>query len=320
MIKVVTMGGGGGHAQVLKSLKHLTNVAITAICPSTDSGGSTGILRRDYGAGGYLGDVTKCLGALAVDEELAAALAYRFSHGSLSGHSIRNILLFGLEQTLTIDQALKKLSNIYQLKDHQVLPVTQDKTELCASLQLGNKVVGEASIDQIASNPLWNPSVHAIADIYLNPPVKAGLKVIKALKEAEFIVVCPGDLYSSIIPTLLPQGIKKTIVGSSAKVIVFINIMTKKGETDDYTASDFVTEIETKLGRPADYIVCNNKPIPEEVALRYSLENKVVLNTINEDLDPRAIMAPLAVIDEHQQIMSDPKVIYNVLTKIIKQK
>ena len=172
------------------------------------------------------------------------------------------------------------------------------------------------NIDTIAKNPLWNPDVHSISRIYLKPQVPASRAVIDALRKADTIVVCQGDLYSSIIPTLLPKGVRSAIQGSRATIILIVNIMTKRGETDDYTAVDFVDNIEKHLGRKADFIVCNDAAIPEDVLLKYSLESKVALGSLHDSNDPRIVSAPLAMVADGQ-IYSDPAVIKKTLEKIM---
>lgn len=188
---------------------------------------------------------------------------------------------------------------------------------MCATLSIGNTISGETNIDTIAKNPLWNPEVHSISYIYLKPKVRATELSIQAIKQADYVVICPGDLYSSIIPVLLPNGIKESIVKSKAKIILILNIMTKKGETDNYTATDFVEKIESRLGKKADYILYNNVPIPENILLKYSLEQKVELGKFKVTKDSRIMSVPLATISESGQIYSDPKIINKTIKKII---
>ena len=211
MKSIVTIGGGSGHAQVLKSLRHISGATVTAICPSTDSGGSTGVLRGEYGGSGYIGDLTKCVAALATDPVIASAFMYRYGPGALAGHSMKNILFHTLEMVSDLDTALTHLWHIAGIEPHRVFPVSGQSAELCARLRLGNTITGETSIDTIARNPLWNPEVHAITDIYLKPHIEASSSVLEAIRSADHIIVCPGDLYSSIIPVLLPKGMKETL-------------------------------------------------------------------------------------------------------------
>lgn len=315
MKKVVTIGGGSGHSQVLLALKNIPEVEITGICPSTDSGGSTGILQREYDGSGYTGDLTKCIITLSNNEALSNALSYRFENGSLHGHSVKNLLFHALEKTESYDDALKTMWEICGLGRHRVLPVTHEKTELCALLSVGNTISGETNIDTIAKNPLWNPNVHSISEIYLKPEVSASALATDAVRAADYIIVCPGDLYSSVIPVLLPKGMKESIASSTAKIILMLNIMTKKGETDNYTATDFIEKIEKHLGKKVDYILYNTAPIPAHVLLKYSLEQKVELS-LESSQDKRIISAPLATISVEDQIYSDPKVIQESIQSI----
>ena len=318
MHNIVTIGGGSGHSQVLIALKDIPGVAITGICPSTDSGGSTGILRTEYEGSGYTGDLTKCIAALCNNAVIAQALMYRYENGPLDSHSVKNILFHALEKVSSTEQALQALGEMTHIAPHRVIPVTTEKTELCATLILGNTIVGETNIDYLASNPLWNPEHHAISDIFLKPEVSASPIALSAIIEADYIIVCPGDLYSSIIPTLLPEGMQSAVRTSRAKIIIILNIMTKKGETDDYTAQDFLETIENRLGRKADYVLCNNAVIPDEILAIYSLESKVEFDTLESIDERKLILVPLAQVTSDGQVVSDPKVISETIRLILK--
>lgn len=313
MQNVVTIGGGNGHSQVLRALKALPGIRITGICPSTDSGGSTGILQREYEGSGYTGDLTRCIVSLCEDEVFVSALMYRYENGPLHSHPVRNLFFHALEKVSDTETALAEMWRVCGLGLHRVLPVTTEKTELCATLRMGSVVIGETQIDTIAKNPLWNPDVHSISDVHLRPPVPASLSVLESVREADIIIVCPGDLYSSILPALLPEGMKEAIAVSSAKIVIVLNIMTKKGETDDYTAEDFITRIEDRLGRSANHILYNNATLPEATRALYSLERKVELVTEEGVQDPRIIPCPLAEVTASGQVVSGVNAMREVL-------
>ena len=148
--------------------------------------------------------------------------------------------------------------------------------------------------------------------------MKASDLVTDSIKQADYIIVCPGDLYSSIIPTLLPDGVTQSIQESKAKIILILNIMTKKGETDNYTAIDFIEKIEKYLGKKSDYILYNNEPIPNDILLKYSLEQKVELGLLENSHDQRIISVPLAIVCESGQIFSNPKIIKETILGIIR--
>lgn len=318
MKKVVTIGGGGGHSQVLKALKTITDIKITGICPSTDSGGSTGILQRDYGGSGYTGDLTKCILSLCKNDILVKALTFRYENGPLHNHSVKNLLFHALEKVSDHDEAIEEMWNICGLGAHRVLPVTKEKTELHARLVTGDVVRSETNIDTLAKNPLWNAGLHSISSVYLKPEVNASPDVTGSISKADYVIICPGDLYTSVIPVLLPKGIKASLRRSKGKIIFILNIMTKKGETDDYTAADFVEVIERYMGRKADFIICNNAPIPKEILRRYSDESKVEIEALGQD-DQRIISVPLALITPEGPIVSDPRVMKKALQGLFRE-
>ncbi|MDQ5957964.1 MAG: hypothetical protein QG665_305, partial [Patescibacteria group bacterium] len=113
-------------------------------------------------------------------------------------------------------------------------------------------------------------------------------------------------------------GMKESIQNSRAKIILILNIMTKKGETDNYTATDFVEKIESRLGSKAEYIIYNNAHIPDDILLKYSLEQKVELGDFKDTNDKRVISVPLAVISESDQIYSSPEIIGQTIETILK--
>jgi uncharacterized cofD-like protein len=318
MIDVVTIGGGGGHAQVLKGLRTLSDVRITAIVPGTDSGGSTGTLARDYRSRGYLGDLTKCVAALTPDRALARALAHRFEHGALAGHSVKNVLLLGLEQACGRAGALEQLYRIAGITPHRVVPATLRPAELRARLRLGMQVLGETNIDRIAQNPLWHPDAHAIERVFLKPSVRASASSLAAVRHAQWLVVCPGDLYSSILPVLLPTGMQTAVRHSTARIAVVLNIVTKQGETDGYRAEDFLARIEEYLGRPCDVVLCNTRPIPKRFRLAYALERKVQLTSGRLRRDRRVIARPLMKATLRGELYHDPGEIAHVLARLFR--
>jgi len=304
LLQIVTIGGGTGHAKVLKSLKGIERLKITGICPTTDSGGSTGELAQQYGTSGYLGDLTKCIAALSPDPVIEKTLLYRFKEGSLQGHSLKNMLLLAIEQVADEDKGLETLWKLCSIGDNRVLPATKEQTELYATLKMGGRVASETNIDRLAKNPLWRPRQHAIKEVFLKPRVAALPQAVSAIKTADWIVISPGDLYSSILPVLLPKGMKTTISKSKARIVMVLNIVNKQGETDDYKAEDFIEKVETYLGRRVDIVFCNNKDITEHIRARYMLENKVVFNT-DEGIPSarRVIYAPFAVLNEAKEIV-----------------
>ena len=315
MIRVVTIGGGGGHSQVLKGLKAVEDIQITGICPNTDSGGSTGTLIDDYGAGGYLGDLTRCIAALCPDAQLSEALLYRYPRGGLYGHSVKNILLLALEKIAGPTAGLAAMAKVCNIAPHKVIPVTREHTKLYAKLKIGNNIESETNIDNLAQNPLWHPNPHAIKDIRLKPPVAASVEVKRAIGKADWVVICPGDFYTSIMPTLLPKGMRESLVKTEARLILVLNIVNKRGETDRYSAEDYVGRIEKQIGKRVDVILANSQNIPAKARATYALEAKITFRSPHKAKDPRVRIQPFV------EVTSDNTVVHNPLklTKVFRE-
>lgn len=243
--RVAVIGGGTGIYAVLTGLRHYTS-EITAVVSMSDNGGSSGRLRDEFG---YLppGDVRRCLVALASDDDsllLRQLFEYRFDRGSgLNGHTFGNLLLTALTDILgSTDRAVEEAGSLLRIRG-RVLPVTLTDTTLCARLADGHEIRGETDIDiRKAHHDV------PISQVYLTPAAEANPPVLEALAEADLIVLGPGDLYTSVIPNLLVRGIPEAIRASRAKRVYVCNVMTKHGETDGFSASDFICEINRYLG------------------------------------------------------------------------
>lgn len=266
--RVVAIGGGTGLSTMLKGLKlHTHN--ITAVVTVADDGGSSGMLRNDFGMLAP-GDVRNCVSALAeVDPVLGELLNFRFKEGGLKGHSLGNLFLAALNETSSsFDEAVKKFSRLAGIVG-AVFPVTNEAVTLSALLNNGTVIDGES---HIGIHREENDS--GIKRVMLNPEKpKAVDGVIRAIERADIIVLGPGSLYTSIIPNLLVDGIAEAIKDSRAVKIYVCNIMSQAGETEGYSAYDHLTAIERHSYEGiADIVITNNAPIPDGLKERYALE------------------------------------------------
>ena len=264
------IGGGTGVFTVLSGLKEY-EYELSAIVTMADDGGSTGILREEFGVLPP-GDIRRALVALSSsDNKIVSDLFnYRFdSNSSLHGHSLGNLLLTALEKiTGNINLALKEAVTILNVKG-EVVPVTLEKTKLNAELEDGKVIEGESNIDI----PKHDPRLK-IKKVFLSPPAKANKYAVKTIMEANYIILGPGDLYTSIIPNLLVQEIVPALKRTHAQIIYVVNIMTKYGETNKFQASDFIRVIEEYLGEGVlDYAVVNVEKMKGEILQRYKEEN-----------------------------------------------
>ena len=260
---IVVIGGGTGTFTVLSALKKYP-FDLTAIVAMSDSGGSTGVLRDELGVLPP-GDIVRCLVALSRKDELMRALMdYRFESGNLKGHRFGNLLLSALEKTTgSFDKAVEKASDILRTNG-RVIPSTLDKVHLVA--QVGaRKISGEEKIQMTKLNG-------ALKKLWLEPAGRANPKALKAIAEADAIVIGPGGFYSAVAPNLLVHGIPEAIRKSKAKTIFICNLMTKKEHTHDYSVADYTSELETFLGGPIDVVIYNNKTPSTAVMKRYGRE------------------------------------------------
>lgn len=267
---IVVIGGGTGIFSVLTGLKkYFKN--ITAIITMADDGGSSGILREDFGVLPP-GDVRRALIALSnTDNKLLNELFnYRFNEGrGLKGHSFGNLILLALERiTKDFEKAIEAAGKILNIQG-KIIPVTLDNIKLYAELENGEIIKGERNID-IPKHLPYIP----IKKVWLEPKCKINPRARKAILEADYIIIGPGDLYSSIIPNILVKGVKEAIKRSKAKVIYIVNIMTKFGETNKFKASDFFFTLEKYLGKKVvDYLIVNKEKPSEKRLKPYKKEN-----------------------------------------------
>lgn len=294
MKKIVVIGGGTGIFTVLSGLKNYP-YKLTAIVAMTDDGGSSGVLREEFGILPP-GDIRRALVALSPMESklLSKLFTYRFKNGvGLKGHCFGNLFLTALEKiTGSFNKAIKEAGNILNIKG-EVIPVTLENTRLIAELENGNLVIGEKNIDFPKHNGCLK-----IKSIFLNPSVKVNQEALRAIKKADVIIIGPGDLYTSIIANFLPQGIVQVIKKSSAIKIYLCNIMTKYGETIGFTALDFLKTIEKYLGKGViDYFIINTTK-PKEIYLKKYRRKKAQpvtysLQELKKISKPKIVLAQL---------------------------
>lgn len=272
MRKVITIGGGTGSYTVLRGLKEFP-LEITAVVSMFDSGGSTGVLRDEFGVLPP-GDVRRCLLALSDGkraEILRQLFNFRFENGgSLKGHSFGNLLLVALTSIYGSDiEGIRKAAQLLNIKG-KVLPVSLDKADVCAILEDGTEIVGETNIDV----PKHNGDLR-IKKLTLKPSARIFEETKKAIENADVVVIGPGDSYSSVIPNLLVEGMKEALQNSKAKKVFVTNLMSKWGETNGYAASDIAREVLSYSGLTAfDYVICNTAQMDPQLVAAYEKEKK----------------------------------------------
>ncbi len=269
MQKIVVIGGGTGSYTALRGLRKYSDADLTAVINMMDSGGSSGRLRDEFG---FLppGDVRRGLIALSSETSMLRKLfEHRFAKGQgLEGHSFGNLFLTALREITGSDaQAIEEAARILNIKG-KVLPVTTTDCHEAAILENGQVIVSQVNLVK----PKHDPKLR-IKKMFLVPKTKAYKPAVESILAADKIVIGPGGLHYSIIPSILVGGIVQALKKSKAKKIYVCNIMTKLGDSTGFKASDFVAVMEKYLGKGMiDYVVCNNKQPSKELLAKYGKE------------------------------------------------
>jgi len=266
-------------AQLREDPRSRPSIQIDAVVTVTDDGGSSGRLRREYSILPP-GDIRNCMVALSPDEALLSKLfQYRFpgTRSGLGGHSFGNLFLAALTHiTGDFPEAVRLSSNVLATRG-RIFPSTAKNVTLKATLDNGRTVVGETKISR---------SQRRIRCVELVPTVQPLPEVIRAIHDADLILVGPGSLYTSIIPNLLVRGVAGTMAKSRAKRVYIANLMTQPGETTGYSLADHVRAIYQHAGKDLfDSIVLNTGAAPPYVLRRYRKEGAVPVDPSLAELD-----------------------------------
>jgi uncharacterized cofD-like protein len=291
--KVVVIGGGTGLSTLLRGLKEYS-ANITAIVTVADDGGSSGRLRREMGVLPP-GDIRNCIAALADEERLLTELfQYRFTAGDgLTGHSFGNLFLTAMcEIEGDLEQAIAASSKVLAIRG-QVLPATLTDVNLWAKLADGRRIHGESSITEAKGK------IVTIGCIPPHPPALP--KAIQAILKADFIIIGPGSLYTSVIPNLLVPEIAAAIASQNVPRIYVCNIMTQPGETDGYSVSDHIKAIDKACGYQLfDAVLVQGTVPPANALIRYAKEDShpVILDReIVKQLGRRIVISNIMDVD-----------------------
>ncbi len=272
---VVAIGGGTGLSNLLRGIKDFTSNT-TAIVTVADNGGSSGKLRDELDILPP-GDIRNCLVALADKEPLMEDLfQYRFHKaGDLRGHSFGNLFIAAMTEVLgDFEEAVEESSKVLAIRG-KVLPSTNEKVNLAALYEDGTEIIGESEIPNTEKS---------IKGVYLKPSnVEITKRAQEALLEADYILVGPGSLYTSLLPNLLVKGMVESIKKSKAKKIFITNVMTQPGETTGFTAYDHIKTVYDHVGKDIfDYIIINKNGSDKKLLEKYAEEGAY---PVKEDLD-----------------------------------
>lgn len=280
-LKIAVIGGGTGSFTLLSALKEYSH-SIAALVNMADDGGSTGVLRDELGTLPP-GDVRQCLVALSDSPKVRDLFNYRFEEGTFQGHAFGNLLLSALEKmTGNFSEAVETASDILRVNG-VVVPVTLDDVRLKMEWSETSLILnGERVID--AGHFEQDPRR---ATLSLVPDAKVNPMAVSAIEQADLVVIAPGDLYTSLGPLLVIDGIGQALQNTNAPVVYVSNLVTKKGQTEGFTVSDHADEIERFAGAPVlDYVLYNQQQPGAELAKRYEAEDAYLV-----EVDTKALAA-----------------------------
>ena len=280
-IKVVTIGGGTGLSVLLRGLKKYP-LEITAVVTVADDGGSSGKIRSDMNIPSP-GDIRNVIAALSdVEPYLEKMFQYRFDSGEVKGHPVGNLMIAAMTDIHgDFSTAVKVMSRILNVRG-TVLPTTNDIATLNAVLSDGEIIRGESSITKAGG---------VIDYVYITPSrVKPNEDVLKAIEEADYIIMGPGSLYTSIIPNLVISKVSEKIRESNAKKIYVCNVMTQHGETDNYTVSDHIVAINKHVEENIfDLVIANSREFDDSILSKYHKEKQEPVKIDQEKIEELGI-------------------------------
>jgi uncharacterized cofD-like protein len=297
--RIVALGGGTGLSRVLRGLKEET-ANLTAIVAVTDDGGSTGRLRDSFGIPA-VGDLVDCLAALSDAPGLPDLMAYRFKRGGeLAGHTFGNLMLVSLHELEgNFAEALRNANQILRLRG-AVWPATAMPAKLCALREDGSVSEGETRLREgqgrirrvwlealrregvVVGGPIPTPSLEP-------PDLEAMPEALEAIRRADLIVLGPGSLYSSVIPSFLPPQIRQAILRAPGRLCYILNVMSEPGETDHLSALEHYRAIVSHLGRAPEIVVAHTHPLDPERLARYGAEGQYPVTLDLEGLEAQGV-------------------------------
>lgn len=302
--KIVAIGGGTGLSTLLRGLKEYTG-NLTAIVTVADDGGSSGRLRRELGILPP-GDVRNCIAALADAEPLMTRLfQYRFRDGSgLEGHSFGNLFIVAMSGVIgNFEEAVRETSRVLAVRG-QILPSTLANVTLCAHTEDEEEIRGESNITDSPSR---------IREVFLQPEnAEANPEAVRAVLNADLVVVGPGSLFTSVLPNLLVEGVRRAIQVSPALKVYVCNVATQHGETDGFTVGDHYRILQRHVGGDLFHYVLANSNVkgrlPEGARSQPVLADTALINGV------RIVTAD--VVSEDNRYHHDPKKLADALVHL----
>lgn len=316
MSKVVLIGGGTGISSLIRGIKNIENLDISTIIAVSDSGGSTGKLRKSFNIPA-VGDIRQVIGAFSENETIAnKILQYRFKNSSseLHNHSLGNLIISAL---IDVEQdfykGIESISKFVDLKGEVIPSTNSSDITLCAEFMDDSNQCGEDLIPK---------QKRKIKKVYLKNAenLEVNKIAIDRILNADYIILGIGSLYTSLIANLIIPGIREAIIDNkNAKLIYFCNITTQPGETDGMSAYDHIIEIEKYLdANIIDIVVIDTSKIKRDIIKKYEKSNQFKIGIDQKLLDSHVDVIQTSLADTNSsEIEHSSKKIYKVFKKIL---
>ena len=313
MKNVVVIGGGTGLSVMMRGLKQIKNINLTAIVTVADDGGSTGRIRRQFHIPA-MGDIRNVMCAMAEEESIFTSLMnYRFEgeEGDVGGHNLGNLILTPLTQTTrSFKEAIQTFSKFLNVKG-EIIPSSLQVITLYAVMEDGTIVRGESNIPNFDNQ---------IERVFYEEKVEPTREALQAIHEADVIVYGIGSLYTSIIPNLIVDGIVDELKKNPVKKIYFCNAMTQPGETDNFSLEDHVRALQNHSYEKAiDIVITHNNRAEQRLLDIYKAMGSVPVRVMEEKHSYTILERDVLSFDD-DLIRHDSNKIRDVLEEIINSK
>lgn len=307
-LRLVAIGGGNGAGRVLLAVRP-SFAHLTAVVAVTDTGRSTGVARRLVNMPAP-GDVRSTLAALAQqpDSLLARLFQHRFDTPTLpdlDGMAVGNLLIAALYQmTNDFPQAVRLAGEMLQSMA-QVLPVSGANVQLCAELADGTACVGELAVRGLGKAP--------IARLFLNEPAAAYPPVLDAIRQADVVVLGPGSFFTSVLATLLFDGMREALRDTRGKVVFVCNTTTQPGQTDGLRAVDHIRWLVDTVGAGVVDLTLINRSenLAPDLLGRYAEEGLHLMTPDDDELQAIQRLGVEPLVRDFVEVTSEKRQLWN---------